>query len=286
MTLNRKIRGAVTLFRLDLSGAAGMCVLLGEFLALGAVPPLSALWQGFICGFFLASSANIANDYFDLEVDRINAPHRPLPAGLLSRPEALALAVVAALIGLAAAAALGWLALTLGVILWIVGVLYNWKLKAAGLWGNLMVSICVGMTFIVGGVGVGQPWNKIVWTFGLMAFFLDLAEEIAGDALDAEGDLKRGSKSIAIVMGKPFALRISGFLLLLVVGFSYIPVAGGWLGVSYLVIMSLTDLLILFFTLKLLRHRTTQEGRRAMRGIYLGASLGFLAFLVGLFVAV
>jgi len=136
-----------------------MCVVIGELLALGTVPPLSASLQGFVCGFFLASSAIISNDYFDLEVDRINTPHRPLPAGILSRPEVLALAVVTALVGFAAAWAFSQLALVLSVPLWLLGFLYNWKLKATGIWGNLMVSTCVAMTFVLGGVGVGQSWN-------------------------------------------------------------------------------------------------------------------------------
>ena len=36
----------------------------------------------------------IFNDYFDLEVDRINAPQRPLPAGLLSQNEAIAFGLI------------------------------------------------------------------------------------------------------------------------------------------------------------------------------------------------
>ncbi len=35
-----------------------------------------------------------------------------------------------------------------------------------------------------------------------MAFFIDLGEEITGDALDMEGDEKRGSRSIAKLKGK------------------------------------------------------------------------------------
>jgi geranylgeranylglycerol-phosphate geranylgeranyltransferase len=40
-----------------------------------------------------------------------------------------------------------------------------------------------------------------VWTFSLMAFFVGLGEEIAGDAMDMEGDKQRGSRSIALLKG-------------------------------------------------------------------------------------
>ena len=40
------------------------------------------------------------------------------------------------------------------------------------------------------------------------------------------------------------------------------------------------DVLIIFFVRRLLKSQTPTEGRRAMRGAYLSASLGLLAFLV------
>ena len=114
------------------------------------------------------------NDYFDLEVDRVNALDRPLAAGVLSPAEAIVITAVATLAGLAAAATAGLPAFMTCLLLWVIAFLYNWKLKSAGLAGNLMVSTCVAMTFLLGGMIAGQPWNKVVWTFGLMAFFLDL----------------------------------------------------------------------------------------------------------------
>ncbi len=281
--LQRKARGMIQLFRPDLSLAAGMCVVLGEMLALGAFPSLRVVGLGFVCGFFLSSSALIANDYFDVEVDRINAPQRPLPSGLLSRGEVMALAILAALLGLAAAWAFNPLALGVSGLVWVMGFLYNWKLKAAGLWGNLIVSASVAMTFILGGIGVGQAWNKTVWIFGLIAFFFDLAEEIAGDAMDAEGDRQRASKSIAILSGKQAALRLSGVLFGVVILLSFAPLLWGGLGLRYLITISLTDVLIVFFGARLLRSRTPAEGRWAMRGLYLSASFGLLAFLLGSF---
>ena len=57
-------------------------------------------------------------------------------------------------------------------------------------------------TFIFGAITVGATWNVIVRVFSLMAFFIDLGEEIAGDAMDMEGDKKLGSRSIALIKGK------------------------------------------------------------------------------------
>ena len=278
---SKKVRGAIQLFRPELPFSAGVCVLLGEIVALGNFPPIREAALGFASVFFISGSAIILNDYFDLEVDRVNAPNRPLPAGLVSPFEALILTAITIFIGLAASFAIGMSAFTLCVASCLVGISYNWKFKEAGLPGNLMVSSSVAMTFILGGVAVGEPWNKIVWTFGWMAFFIDLGEEIAGDAMDIEGDKKRDSKSIAIVRGRSFALVISGSLFGLVILISFIPVFFEWLGASYLLMIFITDVLIVVFTIRLLKSKTSHEGARSMRGIYLGALVGMLAFILG-----
>lgn len=279
MMISKKIRGAIQLFRPELPLAAGVCVVLGEIVAIGGLPSVREFCLGFACGFFLSGSALTLNDYFDVEVDQVNAPERPIPSGLLTPSDAIALTVFASLIGLIAAFFVSPLAFIVSVIFWIVGILYNWKYKAEGLSGNLMVSSSVGITFIMGGITVGQSLNKIVWFFGLIAFLIDLAEEIAGDAMDIEGDRKRGSKSIAIRMGRSAALRITAVLFVLVVVLSYIPFVLGWLSVSYLLLICAMNVSVIFFTIRLLKSQTPEEGRSAMRGIYLGILLGLLVFL-------
>ena len=279
--ISKKIKGAIQLFRPELPFAAGICVVLGEIITLGGFPHLREFVLGFACGFFLSGAALTLNDYFDIEVDKVNAPERPIPSGLLTAAEAVLLTIFATLIGLAAAFLISKVALIISVIFWAVGVLYNWRFKAKGLWGNLMVASSVGVTFILGGMTVGQPLNKIVWFFGLTAFLIDLAEEIAGDAMDMEGDKKRDSQSIALRMGRDAALRLTAFLFLLVVLLSFVPFVFGWLGVSYLLLVAIMDITVVFFTIRLLKSKTSTAGRSAMRGIYLGALFGMLAFIVG-----
>jgi geranylgeranylglycerol-phosphate geranylgeranyltransferase len=271
----------LTLFRPELSLAAGICVLAGQVLALGGLPPLRAGLLGFLCVFALSGAALILNDYFDYEVDRINAPERPLPSGAVSKAQVLWLTALTSLVGLAAALALGPVVLVFALLVWIVGVLYNARFKQAGLLGNLMVCTSVAGTFLLGAMTVGQPWNGVVWVFSLMAFFIDLGEEIAGDAMDMEGDRARGSRSIALLKGKGFAVRLAAALWGVVILLSLVPTALGWLGASYLVFILLTDAIIVFFSMRLLRSQTPSEGRKAMRGVYLGATLTVAAFMLG-----
>jgi 4-hydroxybenzoate polyprenyltransferase len=49
---------------------------------------------------FISAAANAWNDYLDIEIDKINQPHRPLPAGHLTLQEALLFAVSTTFIAL------------------------------------------------------------------------------------------------------------------------------------------------------------------------------------------
>ena len=87
--LIRKLTGFIRLFRPELPFAAGVCVVIGEIVALGAFPSVRQAALGFACGFFISGSALVSNDYFDLDVDQVNAPERPLPSGMVTPAEAL-----------------------------------------------------------------------------------------------------------------------------------------------------------------------------------------------------
>lgn len=281
MPVISRIKAVIQLLRPDLSLAAGICVVVGELVALGHFPQLLEIVLGFAVGFFISGSTLILNDYFDLETDKINAPNRPLPSGIIKTSQVIFLSIITALIGLTAAFLISYLALFVAIIFWIIGFLYNWKLKRTGLLGNLMVSTSVAITFIFGGIVVGNPWNIVVWAFSAIAFFIDLGEEIAADALDMEGDKKINSQSIAIKYGENTALKISAISFALVVLVSIIPFILGWLGIAYLIMILLMDSIIVFSTLKLLKSQNIQEKRKYARFIYLGATLGLVAFIVG-----
>lgn len=222
----------------------------------------------------------ITNDYFDLDVDRINHPQRPLPSGRISSLEVMILACLFSVAGFITSALLGPLALALAAVMWTVSNLYNWRYKEAGLPGNMMVGLSLAMLFILGGVAMGRLDNPMVWTFGALVFIFDLGEEIAGGAMDMEGDRKRSARSIALVYGKTHALRVSSLLFSLFVAISFLPFLMGWLGSLYLVIFVPMDLAILYFAFKLLTSQTTEEGRARIRQLYLSTTIFVIAFTV------
>ena len=273
------IIGLFRLFRFELSFSAGACVFLGELLALGHLPSLRGALYGFMSFFFISATALILNDYFDVEIDRINAPSRPIPAGLVTRSQVLILSIVVALLGFVSSYVISEEAFVVVFVVWLVGLLYNWRLKRAGLWGNLVVSFSVGMTFVFGGIAAGNPFEKTVWYLAMTAMLIDLGEEIAADALDVEGDRLGGSRSLAVVRGPQNAMRFAAGVFTLVVAGSAVPFLFGWFSRVYLLPIALLDTVIVYSVPKLLSPQIADR-RKYVRLIYLGGLAVIVMFIV------
>ena len=270
-----RLRALLRLFRIELPFAAGVCVVLGQMLALGNRPTLTEAALGFLGVFCVSAAALIVNDYFDLESDRINAPDRPLPAGLVTERDVLLLFTIVTLVGFAAGFFLGWPALAVLAGVWGVGLLYNWRLKRTGLPGNLMVSFSVGMTFVYGGVVVGKPFEPVVLLFALLVSLINLGEEIAADAMDMVGDRHAGSRSLAVRLGPEGALKVSASIFFVVVVVSVLPFMFGRLEWVLFVPIAFMDAVIVYSTVRLLDARITNR-RTYIRRIYLSGTVALI----------
>ena len=275
----KKLKGLFSLIRFELPLAAGICGVLGQLFALGYFAPVYLILTATLSVFFISASILVSNDYFDIETDKINAPHRPIPSGLVSPEEALAFTVFLLLAGLILSITISITALLFSIGLTIIGLLYNRKFKKHGLIGNIMVSFSVGMTFVFGGLSAGLPFDKVVLFFAVIAALVDLGEEIAADSMDIKGDMLIDSNSIAIKHGKEKALRVSAFIFVFVILLSLVPFLLQWFNVVYLIPIAVMDIFIGYSTFRLIRSKD-EEGRKYIRLLYLGATFGLVVFLI------
>ncbi len=276
---NAGLYGLFRLMRVELSFAAGICVLLAEVLAHGGLPSALQVLGGFFAAFFIAASVLVLNDCFDIETDRINSPSRPLPAGLVTREGAVAFSAVLALSGLFSALLLGRQAFIVVAVLLSLGILYNWRFKRYGLAGNLMVAVTVGMTFIFGGVAVGNLSEPLVWFMAVMTLGVDLGEEIAADALDVAGDRQTGSHSLAVMFGPDRAMQVAAGVFGFVVALGVIPFAFGWFDRVYLLPIVFFDAVVFHSVSRLLNPRIPDR-ITDIRRIYLAGTAMILVVTV------
>lgn len=191
----------------------------------------------------IGGAANSLNDVLDLEIDRINRPERPLPAGWVSANTARLVWVAGSLGGVALALALSptHLALALGVVGLLV--LYNVMLKRTPLTGNLVVALVIALVLLYGGWAVGSPGPAIVGAG--FAFLTTLAREIVKDIDDMVGDAVVGARTLPLVYGIRAAVRCTVgvvFLTLLLTPLPFLLLDYRGL---FLVLMLIADALLL-----------------------------------------
>jgi 4-hydroxybenzoate polyprenyltransferase len=225
---------------------------------------LPVLW-GTLMAAVLNAGNNGLNQIYDLDIDRVNKPRRPLPSGALTLREAWGFTVATFVV----AWLLAWLADPIGrhecfwivlftsLLCWIYSAPPLWT-KRRGLWANLTIAVPRGVLLKVAGwstvktiVGV-EPWY-IGAIFGL--FLLGAAS--TKDFADIEGDRQGGCRTLPIQYGvKAAAWIIAPFFVL---PFALIPI-GVWAGIltgNATLLMILGPLLILYglFTVYLLVRR-------------------------------
>ncbi len=275
-----KFKAIYELVRPELPLAGGMCIIAGQIIVLHSLPTFFVGVMGFLTGFFISGAAMISNDYFDLEVDRVNHPQRPLPSGRISIIELMILTGLFTIAGFITAGILGTVTLSFALFIWIIAISYNWRFKESGLFGNILVGISVAWFFIFGGATVDGLTNGLVWIFAGLAFIFDVGEEIAGDAMDMVGDEERSSKTLALLHGKPYAMRASIVLFLLFIIVSLIPFLISWLRIEYLLIFLPMDLVVLYLAMKLFKSPTVEEGRKRIRQLYLTLTIFIIVFVI------
>lgn len=159
----------------------------------------------------VAAAANAWNDYLDIEIDKINQPRRPLPAGLVSLRTARNFSIWTSLLALVMAAFLGTAVFFTALFFILLLYLYSWKLKSTVLLGNVAVAITSAFSAILGGMAAGNA-RPSLW-LALIIGTAIMGREVLKTLADYEGDLREHCRTIATVWGKRRA-RIVFYLLI------------------------------------------------------------------------
>lgn len=185
-----------------------LAVILGGYVA-GTGEWVNILLAG-LSTLFVSAAANAWNDYRDVEIDRINQPHRPLPSGMVSLPAARAFSFVLAALSVITALFINWPAVVIVVASNVLLYLYSWRLKSTVLLGNVVVALISALSPVYGGVAAGNVGPSL-WLAAIIGVGI-LGREILKTLADYEGDLKEQCRTISTVWGRR-AARVAFFLL-------------------------------------------------------------------------
>jgi 4-hydroxybenzoate polyprenyltransferase len=215
----------------------------GALTAVGAAPRevwtptiMMAPFIGSLMAALLNAGNNALNQIYDLEIDRVNKPKRPLPSGRLTIADvwrftgityALSL-VLAWLVAPGGRHECFWLVLV-AVVCTFVYSMPPPRTKRLGIWANITIAIPRGTLLKVAG------WSSVKTIVGLEPWYIGaifglflLGATTTKDFADMEGDRQGGCRTLPIQFGvRRAAWMISPSF---VVPFLMIP-AGAWFGI-------------------------------------------------------
>jgi geranylgeranylglycerol-phosphate geranylgeranyltransferase len=232
-----------------------------------------------ITGALVAAGANAINDAFDIEIDRINRPDRPLPRGALTQHDArrLWLMVSAAAILLNVFLNLSSLLIVLLSVLLLY--IYSARLKRTVLIGNVVIGLMTGMAFIYGGVVVGRIERAVVPA--IFAFLVNGAREVLKDVEDMEGDRREHAVTLPIQYGTTAALVLATALLVLLIGITVVVGINGLYHPAFLYMVLLADCVMCISILLLWIDHSSSALRHASTLLKVSMIIGLLSIIVG-----
>ncbi|MBX3062797.1 MAG: UbiA family prenyltransferase [Anaerolineae bacterium] len=169
-----------------------------------AVDPLRLLMAS-VGTLLISNGGFIVNDIFDLPIDRINRPDRPLAAGRISVRQAwivyLFSTVIGLLLGFAVNASAGVVGLAIAALLY----LYSALLKKRFVLGHLSIALMGGLLLPFGGLAAGNLIPTIyAYPVTFLAFF---CREVLKTVPDVDGDRTHGVDNLATRYGADTAFR-------------------------------------------------------------------------------
>lgn len=220
-----------------------IAVWIGTLIAGAPLIPDTSIFLGMIAVFLISGGGMAINDFFDIEIDKLNKPNRPLASEKISKRAALAYSGFLFIVGNAAAFMISTEAFFTAVVVSALLIAYAAYIKKTILIGNLIISGLVGLTFVFGGIIIGDYIP--VLPLAMLAFLSNTAREIYKTIDDALGDRKYNVNSLAIKLGVVKTRIIGNVFLIVAVAFSFVPYLLGLLGVIYLFFVLLADIVFL-----------------------------------------
>lgn len=275
----RAIVGAIKITRpLNCLSALGS-VVLGGYLT--TEPTTPRLWIAAAVAAMLTAAGNVVNDYFDMEIDRINKPFRVLPSGQLSPAAAARWALALAATGLGLSALLGAAMALIAAVMAVLLYVYSWKLKPSFLVGNAVISVMSAITVVYGGIAVGSVGPTLVPALVILLFMF--CREILKTVEDYEGDRQIGARTIAVVWGKMGALRVFSVLATLMAFLSLLPWVLGNVSAAYPILVIPGVSLVLLLAAFVLSKRPT---RRYIRMALVVTKADWILWTAAMFIGV
>lgn len=228
----------------------------------------------------VAASGNVVNDIFDIEIDKIAHPDRPLANDNLKIGEAkifyIVLITTAILISLILSNQLFIITIFALTLLYF----YSFLLKKIPLLGNVMIALLTALAFLFGGIAVDNISGAIIPA--IFAFLINLIRELVKDAEDYEGDKTYGVNTFPIKFGMKRTKQIVLAISIVLIVFTSYPFVERIYTIEYfVVIMTIVNPVLLYSLKKLFENNDKKSFEQISSILKLNMIFGLIAIYLG-----
>ncbi|MDY0386140.1 MAG: geranylgeranylglycerol-phosphate geranylgeranyltransferase [Methanolobus sp.] len=266
---------------------AAIAAIVGVFIAYNIVAandPFSAQFpifdatKVFLVVFLVTGAGNAINDYFDVGIDRINKPERPIPSGKVGLRSALYFSLALFVIGTLIAASINLICSAIALINSLLLIYYASTLKRTALLGNIAVGYLTGSTFLFGGAVFFEKGGiNGIFVLFLLATLATIAREIVKDIEDIEGDSKDGARTLPIIIGAKKAAYLASSIGFVAVLASPLPYLQSLMGIRYLFLVTLADILFIVAVYQILGKNDPAKSSKMFKMAMAFALISFIA---------
>jgi len=159
--------------------------------------------------FLITGAGNVINDIYDIDIDRINKPHRPLPSGRVSTRSACLYYLLLIFLGNLVAIFVNPLYFLIAITSTLISFVYAAKLKRTPLIGNICVAYLSSITLLAGGLVHPKSLSEPLLIVFFTAFFGSISREMIKDVEDMIADKKKGVVTLPVLLGKRFSYLLA-----------------------------------------------------------------------------
>ena len=173
---------------------------------------------------FIAAAGYIINDYFDINIDQINKPHKMVVEKIINRRWAILLhwsiTTLGLIISLYVSIKTSFVIIIVNILCTLLLWFYSTTFKKKLLSGNIIISLLTAWTVLVLYFATNHSYDfaaslapdissaskrifKFAVLYGSFAFIISMIREVVKDIEDMEGDAKYNCKTMPIVWGVP-----------------------------------------------------------------------------------
>jgi geranylgeranylglycerol-phosphate geranylgeranyltransferase len=233
-----------------------------------------------LTGALTVSAGNVINDYFDINIDKVNRPHRVLPKGELTLREALVSYIFLFFVSLLLSIFISLIALLEVFFASALLFLYSYKIKKIPLLGNFVVAFLTGFAFIYGGMAVDNSKAAIIPA--LFALLINFIREIVKDMEDIEGDKQQGINSYPAIRGFKKAKMIIVFITSVLIILTAFPFINELYAIEYfIIVMVIVNPLLVYIVKSLFDDDSTKNLNKLSNLLKLNMVIGLTAIFLG-----